>query len=170
MASRLILLSLVVLAFGCAEEEVAMEPVTEETAGLDIQVVSCAPGTFHVVFDPARRATLTRAGRQVAFASFRARSADGACGRAARRETLPRATSEARLGAGIYRRVQLECTVTRPVQVIVHAILDGNHPGKIAGSTLGLQTAKTTVFGAVLKNQGDPNASRIYRAPAFCRR
>ncbi len=171
MASRVILLSLVALACGCAEDEVAMEPVTNATADLDVQVVSCAAGTFRVVFDPARRVTVTRGGRQVAVASFRTRSADGACGDAARRKTLPPATtSEARLGAGIRRRVELECAMSRPVQLTVHAILDGNHPGKIVGSTLALQTAQTTIVAAVLKNQGDPNASRVYRAPAFCRR
>jgi hypothetical protein len=171
MARGVALLLLVALACGCGEEEVTLEPMTQATAGLDVQIVSCAAGTFQVAFDPARQVTLRRNGRQVAFASFEKRSADGACGRAAHRRTLPPGrTSEARLGAGIYRRVELECAAPSRVRVTVHAILDGNHPGKIAGSTLGLETAKTTIVGAVLKNKGDPNASRVYRAPAFCRR
>jgi hypothetical protein len=62
------------------------------------------------------------------------------------------------------------CTTSKPVRVAVHAIFDGDHPGRTLGSLLTLSVGRATILGAVLQNKGDPNASRVYRAARFCRR
>jgi hypothetical protein len=159
-------------ASGCAGDEVTLPPqatVTAiATADVDLRAVTCVAGTLRVAFDPANRVTVTRGGQRVVFASFDRRNADGACGAAVHRKTIP-ATDDGLLGGGISRRVELSCTATGPVQVAVHAILDGDHPGRSVGSTLTLRVGRTTILSAVLKNMGDPIASRVYRAKRVCR-
>jgi len=138
-------------------------------AKLGFEVATCKAGTVRVVFDPARSVVVTRAGRRVAFASFDGHSADGACGAAVRQTTLA-VTDDSLLGPGIYRRAAFACTTSKPLRVAVHAISDGDHPGRTLGSSLTLSVGRATILGAVLKNKGDPNASRVYRAARFCRR
>jgi hypothetical protein len=166
MAGRAVIVLAALACGACGRGEVIVQPVTN----LDAQFVKCRPGTFKVVFDPAERVAVTHDGQEVAFASFERRSTDGACGSAVPATSLSSSLIDAgRPRAVVYHRVELQCAASEPVEVAVHAIADGDHPGQTVGSVLTLRAGDATIVSAVLKNKGDPQASRVYRAADVCR-
>jgi hypothetical protein len=127
----------------------------------------CPTRTFNVAFDPTRQVIVTAGERPLASATFSRRAISGRC----RRVREPGAVVSGRLGAGIYARTAFRCMATKPIRIRTHAIVNGD-TGGIAGSVLlvGIGSPRFRVIvSAVLKNKGDPKASRIYRAAAYCK-
>jgi hypothetical protein len=172
MARRAFLALPLLVTAGCAHDP---NMGSRADAEVVLERMTCAAGTLVVSFDPALHAIVRRDGDEIAFASFRERRAESPSCESTSSETLaPLGYDDSQLAVGTYRRVELECRPTQPVEIVVHAIFDGDHPGKIVGSALVLATGtrakKVTILSAVVKNQGDPQASRVYRAPSSCRR
>jgi hypothetical protein len=127
--------------------------------------VRCDGASFQVAFDPADGVTMTGGGHTLASATFDERSVDDGC--VAVREA--RAFSDDLLGAGVYRRLTLECAIPAKPVVQVHPIVgDG---AAVVGSVLSVAVpGPRLVVSAVLKNRGDPAASRVYFAEQYCHR
>ena len=127
----------------------------------------CPTRTFNVAFDPTRQVVVTAGERRLASATFGRRTISSRC----RRAGEPRVVASGRLGPGIYTRTAFRCTATKPIRIRTHAIVNGD-TGGIAGSVLlvGVGSPRFRVIvSVVLKNKGDPKASRIYRAAAYCK-
>lgn len=158
-ASALIVATAAALAGSCGGgEQRASDPTFRAN-------VRCEATSFRVAFDPADGVTMTTGGHTLASASFGTRSVDDGC--AAIEEA--RMYSDALLGRGVYKRLTLECDVPARPEVQVHPITgDG---AAVVGSVLSVAvTGPRLVVSAVLKNRGDPAASRVYFAEKYCRR
>jgi hypothetical protein len=125
---------------------------------------ACPVRSFEVSFDPRRRVVVTSGGRVLASATFRTRSLGGSC----RRVREPKGFLQRGLGHVIRGRLGFRCAANRPIRVHVGPILDR---GKIVGSDLsvGIGDPLRVIVSAVLKDKGDPHASRLYRASAYCK-
>ena len=128
--------------------------------------VACSTRIFEVSFDPARRVVVTSGGKVLASATFTALTLGGSC----RRVAEPKAFGDGGLGPEIRTATGFRCAAPAPVRIHVNAIR--NTSGKIVGSNLSVGTGGprlSVIVSAVLKNRGDPNASRIYRARSACK-
>ena len=127
----------------------------------------CPVTSFAVAFDPKRQVVVTSGGRLLARVSFDRRIVGESCRRVGR----PKAFRDGGLGREIRFAVGFRCAATAPIRVHVNPIRDGDHPGKLLGSALavGVGDPLRTIVTSVLKNRGDPKASRLYRAAAYCK-
>ncbi len=127
--------------------------------------VACSARSFTVSFSPQRDVVVTARGTTLGSASFTRRWVSPRCDRVAE----PRRFADGGLGGEIRRRVVLRCSAPRSIRIHVNPILNGD-TDKIVGSNLVVGTGEPlrTIVSAVLKNKGDPYASRIYRAAAYC--
>jgi hypothetical protein len=127
----------------------------------------CPVTSFAVAFDPKRQVVVTSGDRLLARVSFERRILGEACRRVGR----PKAFRDGGLGREIRFALGFRCAATAPIRVHVNPIRDGDHPGKLVGSALavGVGDPFRTIVSAVLKNRGDPKASRLYRAAAYCK-
>jgi hypothetical protein len=125
----------------------------------------CPASSFVVAFDPKRRVVVTSGGHVLGSATFTSRTLGAAC----RRVPEPKAFRDGGLGAEIRSRLGFRCATTARIRVHVNPIRDDR--GAIVGSNLsvGLGDPLRVIVSAVLKNKGDPYASRIYRASEYCK-
>ena len=134
-------------------------------------VFSCDSTAVRVSFDPTTSVRVAAGDAELATATFTERRVSNACDviRGAPRTTAQRSPYDADLlGEGVYRRVQLDCAVSGGVRIYVHPIFNTDIE-RNDGSVLLLVDGRTTiVLSAVLKNKGDPLASRVYHAPRYC--
>jgi hypothetical protein len=121
---------------------------------------------FTLAFDPDRNAVVTSHGARLGAVSFTRRWLSAACRRVAQRRNF----AGDGLGRAVRRSVQLRCMAPKPIRIHVHPILSGDTYTFI-GSVLIVGTAgpPQAVVSVVLKNKGDPQASRIYWARAYCK-
>jgi hypothetical protein len=149
--------SAVVLAAGFAS---GASPVGTATA-------VCPVTSFAVAFDPKRQVVVTSGGRLLARVSFERRVVGEAC----RRVRRPKAFRDGGLGREIRFALGFRCAATAPIRVHVNPIRDGDHPGRFVGSALvvGIGDPLRAIVTVVLKNRGDPKASGLYRAAAYCK-
>jgi hypothetical protein len=157
-ASALVVATAAVLAASCGGgDQRASDPTFRAN-------VRCEGTSFRVAFDPTDGVTMTSGGQTIASASFDHRGVDDGC--VAVEESQ---SSDALLGAGVYKRLTLECAVPAKPVVQVHPIVDDR--AAVVGSVLGVAApGPGFVVSAVLKNRGDPAASRVYFAEKYCRR
>jgi len=136
------------------------------TAGVGTGTVACSTTSFAISFDPKQRAVVTSSGQVLASASFTSRSLGGAC----RRIAGPKRFLDGGLGAEIRRAISFRCAASEPIRIHVNPITD--EAGKVVGSYLGVGIGTTklrVIVSAILKNRGDPYASRVYRARSYCK-
>jgi hypothetical protein len=142
----------------------------EEFRGAFDGVFSCDSKAVQVTFDPAESVTVAAGGVELATATFTERRVSEDCDvvPGAPRTTMKGSPYDGEsLGEGIYRRAELECSVAGGVRIDVHPIFNAN-VGRNDGSVLLVVDGRTIVVSAVLKNKGDPQASRVYHAPRYC--
>ena len=158
MARVLVVLAAAAVA-AAASSSVVGAPTPQTTA-------VCATHTFTMTFDPKRQAVVTDGTHVLASVSFRSRAVSSAC----RRVETPKRYDARGLGAGIRGRTSFVCRATLPIRVHVNPIR--NDAGAIVGSNLGVGIGAPrlrVIVSAVLKNRGDPYASRVYRARSYCK-
>ena len=141
-------------------------PASSSTARLAATAV-CASRSFTMTFDPKRRAFVTDGAHVLASASFTSRAVSSRC----RRVREPKRFLVGGLGPEIRARTSFRCLATRPIRVHVNPIR--NDAGAIVGTSLqagiGTDARLRVIASAILKNKGDPYASRVYRAAAYCK-
>src|SRR5437764_6571370 len=155
-----------VLAVLAAVIGAAAAPAT--SAGPRTVTATCASSTFTIAFDPKRHAVVTDgAGHVLASASFTTRGVSTRC----RRVAEPKRIVNGGLGPEIRRAINFRCLTSKPIRVHVNPIRNdsGAVVGSFIGVGLGSGTKFRTIVSAVLKNKGDPYASRVYRASAYCK-
>lgn len=161
MARVLVVLAAAAVA-AAASSSVAGAP-TRQTAS-----AVCTTHSFTMTFDPKRRAVLTDGGRVLASATFTARSISGRC----RRVREPKRFLYGGLGKAVRGRMSFRCLAAQPIRVLVNPIWNRD-TGAVVGSSLqvGVGTASRVrvIVSAILKNKGDPYASRVFRAAAYCK-
>jgi hypothetical protein len=127
----------------------------------------CATHSFTVSFDPKRQAVVSDGRNTLASVSFTSRSVSSRC----RRVAAPKRYLGGRLGAEIRVRTSFRCLATKPIRVHVNPIR--NDAGAVVGSSLqvgiGSEARLRVIASAILKNKGDPYASRVYRAATYCK-
>jgi ABC-type amino acid transport system permease subunit len=137
------------------------------TTAVRTGTVACSTNSFAISFDPKQRAVVTSSGQVLATASFTSRSLGSSC----RRVSEPKRFSDGGLGAEIRRAISFRCAASQPIRIHVNPIT--NEAGdKIVGSSLSVGIGTTNlrvIASAVLKNRGDPYASRVYRARSYCK-
>jgi hypothetical protein len=103
------------------------------------------------------------AGARLGLASFTERWVSGAC----RRVSEPRAFV-GKLGPEVRRPLRLHCAASKPIRIRVNPISDD---GAVVGTSfqVGFGDPLQVIASAILKNRGDPYASRIYRDRRYCR-
>jgi hypothetical protein len=141
-------------------------PASSSTSRLTATAV-CATHSFTMTFDPKRRAFVTDGTRVLASGSFTSRAVSSRC----RRVPEPKRFVGAGLGPEIRARTSFRCLATKPIRVHVNPIR--NEAGAIVGTSLeaGIGTDATlrVIASAILKNKGDPYASRVYRSSTYCK-
>ena len=83
----------------------------------------------------------------------------------------PRAYRDAPL-VETHQRTLVRCVAPKPIKIHVNAIINGDSPTKEPlGNTvvIGFGEPLTVIASAVLKNEGDPLASSVYRSRAYCK-
>ena len=87
-----------------------------------------------------------------------------------RRLTQQRPFASDDLGRAVRRSVILRCTAPKPIRIQAHPILSSD-TNTFIGSVLivGTTSPARAIVSVVLKNKGDPQASRIYWARRYCR-
>jgi len=128
--------------------------------------VACSTSSFQVSFDPKQRVVVTSNGKILASADFTSRSLSSSC----RRVAGPKQFVSGGLGSEIRRPLSFRCAASEPIRIHVNPIT--NEAGKRIGSSLGVGIGSTrmrVIVSAILKNRGDPYASRVYRAAAYCK-
>jgi hypothetical protein len=126
--------------------------------------VACSTRSFIVVFDPKRSVSVRDSRSSLASASFTRASLSRTC----KQTGEPKAFLDGGLGAEIRRKVTIQCIAPAPIRIHVNPI---TQDGSTVGSNLsvGVGTRLDVLVSAVLKNRGDPFASRVYLAPRHCR-
>jgi len=139
-------------------------------AGSGVREVStatavCATHSFTMTFDPKRQVVVTDGVHALASATFRSRAIGSGC----RRVAAPKRYVYSGLGAPIRARTSFRCLAAKPIRVHVNPIRNG--AGAIVGSGLwvGIGSPFRVIAYAILKNKGDPSASRVYRAATYCK-
>ena len=133
-------------------------------------VFSCRSDSVRVEFDPASGVSVAAGGDALARATFTERHVSEDCDlvRGAPKTTMEESPYDDRLLAnGRYRRANVDCTVAGGVRIYVHPIFNADI-GRNDGSVLLVVDGRKIVVSAVLKNKGDPQASRVYHAPRYC--
>lgn len=127
---------------------------------------TCSAHTFTIVFDPSRQVVVRDGAGMLASASFTTRRLSSRC----RRQAQPKSFVDGGLGSEIRTRSTFRCLTAQPIRIHVNPIRNGD-TGRISGSDLavGVGSPFRVVVSAVLKNKGDPRASRVYRAAAYCK-
>jgi hypothetical protein len=160
MARVLVVLAAAAVA-AAASSSVAGAP-TRGTA-----TASCAAHSFTMTFDPKRKAVVTDGAHVLATASFTSRALSSRC----RRVAEPKRFLDGGLGTEIRARTSFRCLSGRPISVHVNPIR--NDAGAIVGSSLQVGIAigarLRVIASAILKNKGNPYASRVYQAAAYCK-
>jgi hypothetical protein len=127
----------------------------------------CAAHSFTMTFDPKRQAVVSDGTHVLASVSFRSRALSSTC----RRVGTPKRYDSRGLGAEIRARTTFRCLTNVPIRVHVNPIRNGS--GAIVGGNLvvgiGTDARLRVIASAVLKNKGDPYASRVYRAATYCK-
>lgn len=136
----------------------------DELRGVGKAVVSCDARTVLVAFDPTASVEVTSGDRTLAIATFTERRLNGDCPDAAGPDVRRDDGLDRR---GIYRRADLECRLRDRLHIRVNPIFDAD-VGRSNGSAVVVFDGDSVVAAAVLKNEGDPKASRVYRAPKSC--
>lgn len=120
-----------------------------------------------MTFDPKREAFVTEGTHVLASGSFTSRSVSGRC----RRVSKPKRFLDGGLGREIRARTSSRCLTTKPIRVHVNPIR--NDAGAIIGTSLqagiGTNARLRVIASAILKNKGDPYASRVDRAATYCK-
>jgi hypothetical protein len=133
-------------------------------------VFSCTASALRVEFDPTSGVIVNADGGVLAAATFTRRQVSEDCSLV---PGAPRTTEDGSpydsdlLAKGIYGRAEIECTVAGGVRIDVHPIFNADI-GRNDGSVLLVADGMTVVVSTVLKNKGDPRASRVYHAPRYC--
>jgi hypothetical protein len=137
------------------------------SASVGTGTIACSTSSFSISFDPKRRVVVTNGDNEVlASASFTARSLGSVCKRVAE----PKGFADGGLGPEIRKAISFRCAANAPIRIHVNPITD--EAGKIVGSSLGVGIGAPrlrVIVSAVLKNRGDPYASRVYRAKSYCK-
>ena len=127
----------------------------------------CASHSFTMAFDPKRQAVVSDGTHVLASATFTSRAVAGSC----RRVPEPKRFVNGGLGPKILARTSFRCLATQPIRVHVNPIR--NDAGAIVGSSLqagiGTDARLRVIASAILKNKGNPYASRVYRAATYCK-
>jgi hypothetical protein len=127
----------------------------------------CSAHAFTIVFDPSRQAVVTDGEHVLASATFTSRVVSSRC----RRVPEPKRYVGGGLGPEIRARTSFRCLANKPIRVHVNPIR--NDAGAIVGSSLqvgiGTNSRLRVIASAILKNRGNPYASRVYRAAAYCK-
>ena len=127
----------------------------------------CATHSFTVSFDPKRQAVVTDGRNVLASATFASRAISSRC----RRVPKPKSYLDGGLGSEIRARTTFRCLATKPIRVHVNPIR--NDAGAVIGSSLqigiGSAARLRVIASVILKNKGDPSASRVYRAATYCK-
>jgi hypothetical protein len=127
----------------------------------------CATHSFTMTFDPKRKALVTDGTHVLASGSFTSRAVSGRC----RRVPEPKRFVNGGLGPGIRARTSFRCLANKPIRVHVNPIR--NDAGAIIGTSLqagiGTDARLRVIASAILKNKGNPYASRVYRAATYCK-
>lgn len=125
----------------------------------------CATHSFTMTFDPKGRAVAASGRQALASVSFTSRAISSRC----RRVAEPKRYVNGGLGSEIRVRTSFLCRATRPIRVHVNPIR--NDAGAIVGSNLvvGIGSPLRVIASAILKNKGDPYASRVYSAATYCK-
>jgi len=126
--------------------------------------IACSARSFTVVFDPKRSVLVRDSRSSLAAASFTHANLSTTC----RTIGEPTAFLDGGLGAEIRRKVTISCIAPAPIRIHVNPVTQS---GSTVGSDLsiGVGTRLKVLVSAVLKNRGDPLASRVYRAARYCR-
>jgi hypothetical protein len=128
----------------------------------------CATHSFTMTFDPKRRVVLTDGGRVLASATFTSRSVSSRC----RRVRAAKRHLYGGLGSAISGRTSFRCLTTQSIRVEVNPIWNRD-TGAVVGSSVQVGVGTTSrmrvIVSAILKNKGDPYASRVFRAAANCK-
>jgi hypothetical protein len=159
MARVLVVLAAAAVA-AAASSSVVGAPTPQTTA-------VCATHTFTMTFDPKRQAAVTDGTHVLASVSFRSRAVSSRC----RRVGTPKHYDARGLGVGIRGRTSFRCLTNESIRVHVNPIRNGS--GAIVGGNLvvgvGSDARLRVIASAVLKNKGDPHASRVYRSATYCK-
>ena len=126
--------------------------------------VACDADAVRISFDPAKAVEIAAGDRTLATATFEERRVSADC------EPIGGTFDEYDDGVrpqGVYRAVELECRIANGARIRVNRILNLD-TGRYDGSSLSVADGERIVAAAVLKNEGDPKASRIYTAPQSC--
>jgi hypothetical protein len=155
----------VALALLAGAAMVAVAGVAAGAPSLRTATAACPYTSFTVAFDPKRQVVVRGEGRMLASATFTSRTLGAAC----RRVPEPKAFRDGGLGRELRIRLGFRCATTARIRVHVNPIRDER--GAIVGSSLsvGIGDPLRVIVSAVLKNKGDPYASRIYRAAEYCK-
>ena len=158
--ARLVLVLAAVVAAAATSAAVAGAPA------LSTATAVCGTRSFTVAFDPKRRVVVTDGQRALASASFTARTISSRC----RRVAEPRRYVSAGLGAELRTKLGFRCQATQPIRVHVNAIRNRDTDA-VVGSVVnvGIGSPFRVIVTAVLKNKGDPYASTLRRAAAYCK-
>jgi hypothetical protein len=160
MARLVVVLVVAAAAAGSAAAVAAAPTLSTATA-------VCRTRSFTVAFDPKRMVVVTDGVHRLASATFTSRLISGRC----RRVAEPRRYLDGGLGSEIRARTSFRCLATRPIRIHVNPIR--NEAGAIVGSSLqvgiGSASRLRVIASAILKNKGDPYASRVYRAATYCK-
>jgi hypothetical protein len=127
----------------------------------------CGTRAFTMAFDPKARAVVTDGQHVLATVTFASRAISSRC----RRVAEPKRLTDGGLGGEIRMKVSFRCQATRPIRIHVNPIR--NDRNAIVGSSLsvgiGTATRLRVIASAILKSKGNPYASRVYRAAAYCK-
>ena len=127
----------------------------------------CATHSFTMTFDPKRKAVVTDGVHVLASATFTSRAVSSRC----RRVAEPKRFLDGGLGPEIRARTSFRCLANKPIRVHVNPIR--NEAGAIVGTSLqagiGTDARLRVIASAILKNKGNPYASRVYRAATYCK-
>jgi hypothetical protein len=141
-------------------------PASSSTMRLTATAV-CASHSFTMTFDPKGKAFVSDGRHVLASASFTSRAVSSRC----RRVPEPKRFLDGGLGPEIRARTSFRCLANKPIRVHVNSIR--NDAGAIVGTSLqagiGTDARLRVIASAILKNKGDPYASRVYRAARYCK-
>jgi hypothetical protein len=135
-------------------------------------LVSCDTTSVHVSFDPTREVRVTDGDSTLARAGFGEQEVSNDCdvtreGAAPNTAKASPYDPRALPARGTYAQAEFDCRIPSGVAIDAHPILNGN-TGVNDGSNVLLLSGKAIVLSAVLKDKGNPDASRVYHAPRFC--
>ena len=125
----------------------------------------CATHSFTMTFDPKRQAVVTDGERVLASISFTSRAVSTRC----RRVAEPKRYVYSGLGSAIRARTSFRCLANKPIRVHANPIRGATNA--VVGSNLvvGIGSPLRVIASAILKNKGNPSASRVYRAATYCK-